>query len=458
MPITLEQLLAAKEERQARQQRLREQFGTAIASITLNIPGPTKDSPVLRQLCDYAAATLQSRLDILAMERLNLATGPLALLAVHDDATQLKKISVQLEEEQSFGRLLDIDVFSPEGTQLSRQNSGSYRACLLCDRPAVVCMRERHHSADEIHTAVQDLLKQFLAFQTRQISPLAEKIGSLAVEAMLYEVACTPSPGLVDRVNSGAHRDMDFFSFMSSSAALSLSIARCCEAGIRHKGDLPELLPVLRLIGLDGETAMLTATRGVNTQKGLLFSLGVIVAATGWLFANEQEITASSALNTVSQMTSGIVERELRRLPEAGNRKLTAGERLFRTFGIRGIRGEMEDGLPAVKSKALPALRSALDGGLSLNEALVQTLFVLMTTVEDTTVINRHSQEKLQNWVRPLAAAFLQEGGLYTTEGLLRATELDTQFIEHNVSPGGAADLLAVTWFLHRLEEWFKKQ
>lgn len=458
MPITLEQLLAAKEERQARQQRLREQYGTTIASITLNIPGSTKDGPVLRQLCDYAAATLQSQLDVLAMERLNLATGPIAILAVRAEAAQLKKLAIKLEEEQAFGRLLDIDVFSPEGTQLSRQTGGSYRPCLLCDRPAVICMRERHHSANEIQHAVQGLLRQFLAFQTRQISPLAEKIGSLAVEAMLYEVTCTPSPGLVDRVNSGAHRDMDFFSFMSSSAALSLAIARCCEAGLRHKGSLPELLPLLRLIGLDGETAMLEATQGVNTQKGLLFSLGVIVAAAGWLSANEQSITASSVLDTISQMTSGIVERELSSLPDLHNRKLTAGERLFRTFGIRGIRGEMEDGLPAVKDKALPALRDALKNGLPINESLVQTLFVLMTAVEDTTVINRHSQEKLQNWVRPLAEGFLKEGGLYAAAGHLRAQELDKQFIEHNVSPGGAADLLAVTWFLHRLEERFVKQ
>lgn len=455
MPITLEQVLAAKEERQARQQRLRELYGTAVASITLNIPGPDKDGPVLRQLCDYAAAALQVHFDVRAMERINLATGPIAILAIGAEAAQLKRMAIKLEEEHVFGRLLDIDVFSPAGAQLSRQTGGSYRPCLLCDRPAVICMREKRHNAAEIQAAVQGLLRQFVAFQTRRISPLAEKIGSLAVEAMLYEVTCTPSPGLVDRVNSGAHRDMDFFSFMSSSAALSFSLARCCEAGIRHQGELPELLSILRLIGLDGETAMLAATQGINTQKGLLFSLGVIVAAAGWLSASNQTVTAASVLAAVAKMTHGIVERELSSLPDSPGRKLTGGERLFRTLGIRGIRGEMEDGLPAVKDKALPALKAALASGLSINAALVQTLFVLMTAVEDTTVINRHNPEKLLNWLRPLAESFLQQGGFYAAGGHLRAQELDEQFIEHNVSPGGAADLLAVTWFLHRLEEWF---
>ena len=454
MPVTLEQILAAKEERQKRQKRMLAEYCTAVAGITLNIPGPDKDGPVLRRLCDYAVSAMQARLEIAAMERVNLPTGPEAILAVRSGASVVKQIAVSLENEHAFSRLLDIDVFDADGRQFSRQTSGSYRSCLLCELPAAVCMRERNHVAEEIMAAVQGLLRQFLAFRTRKISPFAEQTGFLAVEAMLYEIACTPSPGLVDRVNSGAHRDMDFFSFMSSSAALSLTMARCCEAGIQHQGDLPELLPVLRLIGLEGEAAMLDATGGVNTQKGLLFSLGVIVAATGWLNARNQKIKAASVLHRAAQMTGGIVERELNRLPESCGRKLTAGERLFRSHGIRGIRGEMEDGLPAVKNRALPSLQNALKSGLSVNDSLLQTLFVLMTMVEDTTVINRHSPEKLLDWVRPLAERFLLEGGLYNEEGRPRAAELDRQFIEHNVSPGGAADLLAITWFLHRLEEW----
>ena len=456
MSITLEQLLASKEARQQRQQRLRKHYGTAIASITINIPGSTKDSTVIRQLCAYAANALHLEFAVLAMESVNLPTGPEAVLAIDAEARELKKAAIILEESHPFGRLLDIDVISADGTHLSRQTSKTSRSCLLCTQPAVHCIRERQHSMEEIQAAVGNLLNHFLAFQTRQISPVAEKISSLAMEAMLYEVTCTPSPGLVDRMNAGAHRDMDFFSFMSSSAALSLTMARCCEAGLRHSKTLPELFPVLRIIGLDGEKAMLEATGGINTQKGLLFSLGIIVASAGWLYSNKQEVTTASVLATVQEMVSGIVSRELDQLPEQHTRKLTAGERLFRTLGVRGIRGEMEDGLPAIKNSALPALKEALRSGLSINDSLVHTLYVLMTVVEDTTIINRHSQEKLQNWVRPLAENFLQQGGLRSAEGRLLAVELDKQFIAQNVSPGGSADLLAVTWFLHRLEEWSK--
>ena len=452
MSITLEQMLAAKEERQKRQRSLREQYGAPIASITVNIPGPGKDSSVIRRLCDHAVASVQSRLDVLAAERINAPTGPFGLLAVCTTAEHLKQVAVKLEEEHDFGRLLDIDVFSADGHQLSRQMSGAYRPCLLCTQPAMVCMREQRHSPTEVHEAVCTLLARFAAYETRQISTIAETIGSLAVEAMLYEIACTPSPGLVDRMNSGAHNDMDFYTFMSSSAALSLTMARCCEAGLRHDGSLTELLPVLRFIGLDGEAAMLAATNGVNTQKGLLFSLGIAAAAAGCLCAGNKQVTAVSVTSAIKQMTAGIVERELRALSIDPNRQLTAGERLFRSYGTRGIRGEMEDGLPAVNDMALPALRAALARGLSINQAMLQTLFVLMTVVEDTTVINRHHPDKLVNWVRPLVEAFLTDGGVYSDEGYGRAAELDQWFIEHNVSPGGAADLLAVTWFLHTLE------
>jgi holo-ACP synthase / triphosphoribosyl-dephospho-CoA synthase len=171
MTITLEQLLAAKEERQERRNKLRKLYGTAVASITLNIPGPVKDSPLLRQLCDYAAEALQAVLEIAAMERINPATGPVAILAIRAAAARIKEIAIGIEEEEAFSRLLDIDVFDPDGHQLSRQDCGSHRFCLLCERPAVVCIRENSHSADEIQTAVQSLLTQFLAFRTRRNFP-----------------------------------------------------------------------------------------------------------------------------------------------------------------------------------------------------------------------------------------------------------------------------------------------
>lgn len=283
------------------------------------------------------------------------------------------------------------------------------------------------------------------------IGDFAEKVGSLAVEAMLYEVTCTPSPGLVDRINCGAHKDMDFYTFMSSSAALAFAMSRCVQAGLNHRGELSALLPILRKIGLEGEARMLKATDGVNTQKGLLFSLGIVAAATGWIHRRKQPLGSEKILRCVAAMSQGLVERELGNLSKP-EKHLTAGERLYRQFGITGIRGEMEQGLPAVLGYGLPTLRQALHDQLGINRALLQTLLVLMTAVDDTTVMNRHHPEKMRVWAKSKANDFLAIGGMYRDDGLVLLEQLDQEFIAHNVSPGGVADLLSVTWFLHQVE------
>lgn len=289
------------------------------------------------------------------------------------------------------------------------------------------------------------------ADKARWIGSFAETVGSLAVEAMLYEATCTPSPGLVDRVNSGAHTDMDFYSFMSSSAALSVCMARCAQAGLNHHGALPALLPVLRRIGIEGEARMLQATGGVNTQKGLLFSLGIVVAAAGWLQKTRSKPDSRSILQCVADMTAGIVTRELGDMDKPAT-TLTAGEKLYRLYGVTGIRGEMEQGMPAILQHGLPTLRQAMVDKLGINHALLQTLLVLMTVVDDTTVMNRHHPDKMRLWVKNKAQEALAAGGLYTELGQTLLADMDKEFIEHNVSPGGVADLLAVTWFLYRLE------
>ncbi|MDR3564729.1 MAG: triphosphoribosyl-dephospho-CoA synthase, partial [Negativicutes bacterium] len=211
------------------------------------------------------------------------------------------------------------------------------------------------------------------------------------------------------------------------------------------------LLPVLRWIGRDGEQAMLAATAGVNTQKGAIFSLGVAAGATGWLKQSGQTLTADRVLEAMAGVVAGIIARDFGAAGETG-RPLTAGERLYRQYGISGIRGEMEKGLPCVRQRSLPALRQALAGALPVNDALVQTLLVLMTCVEDTTVMHRHDPDKMRVWVRARAEAALAAGGMHSAPGRAMVAALDVEFIDHNVSPGGAADLLAVTWFLHRLD------
>ena len=449
--ITLADVLAAKEDRYRRQQVFREKYGTPMISITINMPGAVKDAPILRRLRDYAVQEIRKRFNVIGEEQVNLLTGPGALVAIDGDGWIIKKNAVAIEEFYPFARLLDIDVFTRDGHLLSRQDQGQGRGCFVCGGETIVCMRERRHMQTGIKLAVEKMLNQFRAHESRLVGPTAERLGALAIEAMLYEVTCTPAPGLVDRVNSGAHRDMDFYSFMASSAAIAMSMARCAQAGIIHEGSLESLLPVLRIVGLEGEQAMLTATGGVNTQKGLVFLLGIMAGVAGWLNGQEKLVTAETVLNSAAQLVAGIVQRELSPASGKNLQELTAGETLYLKYGITGIRGELAEGLPTVRYKSLPVLYAALDKGLSVNDALVQTLLVLMTCVDDTTVMHRHHPDKMRVWVRQQVQAVLELGGMETTEGKKSCEALDQEFINQNVSPGGVADLLAVTWFLYRL-------
>ena len=286
-----------------------------------------------------------------------------------------------------------------------------------------------------------------------------ETIGSAAIEAMLLEVACAPSPGLVDRFNSGAHKDMDIFTFLKSSSALAPAMYQCAIAGWQHSDSPRELLPHLRSIGAKAEKAMFAVTKGANTQKGLLFLMGIVVAATAIIARGKRaQLSADAILHITSCICENIVQRELGVLDEpARSCKLTAGERLYLSYGVTGIRGEIENGLPSVKNIGLPNLYEALHKGLNLNDALIHTLIAIMAETTDTTILNRHNLSVLKS-VQLDAIHVLERGGMYTESGRKCITKLDRLYIDRNISPGGTADLLAVTYFLYTIEQriWVK--
>lgn len=296
-----------------------------------------------------------------------------------------------------------------------------------------------------------------MAESTRAYPQLVETIGSAVLEAMLMEVACTPAPGLVDRKNSGAHNDMDFFTFLKSSSALVPAMYRCAAAGYRHEGRPAALLPVLRHIGREAERAMFSATDGVNTQKGLLFLLGVLAASAAFICRRESAPKAADICAVTAEVCEGVVDRELKAFREsAGIEKATAGEILYLRYGITGIRGEMEAGLPAVLQTGLPVYRLAMEAGLSLNDALVHALIALMTVTQDTTILHRHGPKVLKD-VQKKAAALMAAGGMISKKGRNLIQRLDRQFIRRNISPGGSADLLAATYFLWIVEQRLAK-
>lgn len=276
-----------------------------------------------------------------------------------------------------------------------------------------------------------------------------QNIGCLVLEAMLLEANCAPAPGLVDRFNSGAHNDMDIYTFIKSSVALSPYMHNFVYMGYMHKGALDTLLAFIRPLGIEAEAAMFKATKGVNTQKGLIFLMGILCAAAGYVYRKYNIIKSTLVFDAVKIMCQGLVAKELGNLPH--DRKLTSGERLYHQYGIRGIRGELEDGLPIIQDIALPAYKKAISLGATDDALLIYTLLSIMTATEDTTIINRHDQDTLI-MVQKSAKKILSNDDILQLDGFDAVKDLDRQFIEQWISPGGSADLLAATHFLYVLE------
>lgn len=275
---------------------------------------------------------------------------------------------------------------------------------------------------------------------------LMQSISQKALTSLLYEVSASPKPGLVDRFNQGAHKDMDFFTFMASSAALNQYFHNCAIEGVKYAEKNPQqLFNTLRNLGMEAEKAMFTATNNVNTHKGLIFSLGIICAAASCcMLESERKIVDVETICTkVSLMTQGLCLRELTNLNKKEN--LTYGEKLYQKYGLKGIRGEVENGFPTVRNYSLPVLKEMKSmKTLHLNDILVQTLLHLMAVNEDTNIVARHNLETLE-YVHHYAGRVLDSGGMLKKEGVEMVYDMDRDFIQRNISPGGSADLLAVT-------------
>ncbi len=275
------------------------------------------------------------------------------------------------------------------------------------------------------------------------------KIASLAMEGMLYEVSATPKPGLVDRNNSGAHNDMDYFTFMSSAAALHASFDEFARIGWQYRQrPVQEVLPYLREAGKTAEFKMFSFTQGINTHKGMIFTMGILCGCAGWLL-DKKTLTFENLSECSKRMCHGICEKEYKNLEQKA--ELTKGERMYLEYGCRGVRGEVEQGYPLIKNFSLPYYKKLRTENISVNDALVQTLLHLIADTYDTNILSRHNMNTMK-YCQTYAEKVLKIGGIFTESGRVAIEQMDKDFIEKYISPGGCADLLAVTHFVYCLE------
>jgi triphosphoribosyl-dephospho-CoA synthase len=272
------------------------------------------------------------------------------------------------------------------------------------------------------------------------MSPDDQALARAAVTAMRDELQAYPKPGLVSPVDSGAHADMDFELMCRSAESLLQPFASLAAAG-RAAASFEQVLAPL---GIEAERGMLAVTRGVNTHRGAIFSLGLIVAA----IARAQTVTAlpsPSAVRDALRHTWGVaLDAHAARDPGESH-----GGQVRRRTGCDGARREAARAFPSVFETGLPAYRGARAAGLDDNAASVHALFALMSSLDDTTVLYRGGLEA-GSFVRQAAADFLADGGCHRSDWFERAEALHRAFIGRNLSAGGCADLLACTLLVSR--------
>ena len=278
----------------------------------------------------------------------------------------------------------------------------------------------------------------------RQVAPIrsvldAGQLAELARQALVAEVELTPKPGLVDRRGAGAHSDLSLDLMRQSAAA----IAPYFEA----MGDSAQSMPFDRglrtevaAIGRAAESAMLQATNGSNTHKGAIWILGLLVtAASRGIDLNPAAIAQDAAF--------------LARLPDRAQPQLLShGEMVRARYGATGARGEAFAGFPHVLHVGLPTLRAERNRARTETNSRLWALLNIMARLEDTCVLYRGGAEGLAI-VQKGASDALLAGGPGSVAGELAMLRLDQELLIRNISPGGAADLLAATLFLDALEQ-----
>ena len=190
---------------------------------------------------------------------------------------------------------------------------------------------------------------------------------------------------------------------------------------------------------------MFAATGGVNTHKGAVFTLGTVCGALGRLWRAEERCTDPAGIAAVcAALCTEAVAADFAALDTCAAAQ-TAGEELYLTSGLRGIRGEVAAGLPSVLQTGLPVLEACLSEGMSRNDAGVIALLHLIARGEDTNMIRRGGAALAAETARRMKEML----GKDSRPSMDRVREWDAFFIQNRLSPGGCADLLAVSLFLH---------
>ncbi|MBO4848146.1 MAG: citrate lyase holo-[acyl-carrier protein] synthase [Clostridia bacterium] len=463
-PVSVEDMAERREARAARQAELIKEHGLPVVSFTMNIAGPYKYSSAA-EICfnlgvEQLLQTLARFNSRPVHEEYHIDfTGCEALFCFPGlNARMIKAQAQKIEEDYGYGRLFDIDVIDKNGVKLERAKP---RECLICSKPAAECARNRTHTLEELRIRTNELLRE----------ATAHAASTAACTALMYEVDTTPKAGLVDLNNNGANSDMDPGLFRASAEALapyfysmayiaadadspesghgegcgeddSVNCADCPShdsCGLEHGASL---MTKLTILGVEAETVMKKATGGVNTHKGAIFCLGLLVSAFAKLIAAEKSCGVPDILAEAKRLAA------LRPDPGRGTNGAEAREKYseYASGEVFGADAEARAGFPAAAEAYRRILGFRLMG-FDDNDCFALALIGVMAELFDTNAYKRGGREGAE-FVRKRAKEI---ASMPLSKRLDEVLVFDRELIERNINCGGAADMLAAAIFLDKL-------
>lgn len=306
----------------------------------------------------------------------------------------------------------------------------------------------------------------------RQLVPpttLPYIIAHLATQALQAELDTTPKPGLVDKDNNGAHRDMDYALMQLSINTLHPYFVRLAFLGF---ADTLPSHTVIRDAGIEAEKAMLEATNGVNTHKGALFSMGLAVVAAAYeekkAAANKEERGKEREEEYLSSLQLTIKALAASFPDTSGTHGSKAKQLSNGTTTIKGALDNAREGYEKLFAEWLPFYNERRKNHDA--HALHKTLLRIMCDLDDTNVIYRTNvatAEEVKQEARALLASFEEAYAAEDKEKcasaieekcasaeLLALKDMDRRYTERNISPGGAADMLSLTVFIGSIQTY----
>ena len=383
--------------------------GGSVLFASTGVPGADKAPPGLQGLFAEGCRGVRSRLPAALLDTRTDALGPWTLFRVALSADDAKRVAVAIESDVAGGRLLDLDVYGDDGRQVDRAAVGvPARSCLVCERPAVECIRLRRHEAIQLGRAVARLLAPYHAVRVRRapggsdpraasakqtagLGSPAERLAVCLVDGARAELELTPKPGLVDRHDNGSHPDL---SFEAMSASIDLlpayfdDLLRAAAAPSPQSrttsGPLaPEALAACIEAGRRAEQRM-AAQIETNAHRGYIFLGGLALLAS---------LDAAAGFRGEIRRLSHLLFGRSPGIDAPSNGALVRAR-----HHMGGIHREALDGLPAVFDHGLPALDAYRrgHGTVDRESQLHYLMSVLMQVVEDTTAVHRCGPAGLQ--------------------------------------------------------------